>query len=433
METTNYNKLNNILRSIAVHWGEPVVSDDRQTNRCRSGGFRIIEGRPYYNNGIKIFEIIQKREISELLDRLFLESSTVGGLGGVNSMYQFIRFHFLNITRKEVELWFKNQPEFQLTRAHRKAINKPIIANSCNQQWCIDLIDMGEIPGNNRQRYILSVIDTFSRRLWLEAMRLKEADQVLAAFRRVIARARIMPKTLLSDNGGEFMGVFHAFLVENRIAHIYTRSQTPTDNSLVESSNRIIRKIIRQLNVYFNDKVWAGDRLREVEKVKNATYNRILKDFPQDIWRPTHGIVNNDRRQTRVNQNLRRKATEKLERFRKNDNAQVGQSVRVKMALLFSDVRQKIKAGETKKMPVVYSPQIFEISQKINRNRLTSRNKYVLKNGDVELLNANGSRKLFFASEFMVVPADTRELMSNDEALALNGCTRSRTDMTNID
>ncbi len=113
----------------------------------------------------------------------------------------------------------------------------------------------------------------------------------------------------------------------------------------------------------------------------------------------------------------------------------------MKMAELFSSVRARIKAKEGKYMPVVWSPNVYRIKRRVLRNLKTSRNKYILVNirNNMEILRLlpNGQyyrTRNFWASDLLPVELDDLTLiMTNDEALLLNGCKRTRTDMVHID
>ena len=63
-----------------------------------------------------------------------------------------------------------------------------------------------EVKGVSGFRYILSVVDSATRYLWLVPLRVKTADAVATAlFEEVIVRTSV-PTSILSDRGGEFTG-----------------------------------------------------------------------------------------------------------------------------------------------------------------------------------------------------------------------------------
>lgn len=64
---------------------------------------------------------------------------------------------------------------------HRRRTNtkdpvQPIIPKKCREHLVIDLVDLGKfIAENDEYRYILTIIDSFSKRTWTEALKSKTA------------------------------------------------------------------------------------------------------------------------------------------------------------------------------------------------------------------------------------------------------------------
>ena len=78
---------------------------------------------------------------------------------------------YINITRKDIEDFLTDQPEYQMNQRITHRVNKPIIAKAPNSIWGVDLIDLSKYSGhNNFFKYVMLVVDTFSRKVWLEKM-----------------------------------------------------------------------------------------------------------------------------------------------------------------------------------------------------------------------------------------------------------------------
>jgi hypothetical protein len=124
----------------------------------------------------------------------------------------------------------KKQPNYQMNQRITHRVNKPIIAKAPNSIWCVDLIDLAKYSGHkNFFKYVVVVVDTFSRKVWLEKMRTKGALQTARALRSVFQRAGIMPSVIMSDNGTEFKGEFaelckdFAFFASSGVAYFLGR------------------------------------------------------------------------------------------------------------------------------------------------------------------------------------------------------------------
>ena len=93
---------------------------------------------------------------------------------------------------------------------------------------------------NDGYRYILTLIDIFSRYAWAEPLRDKTANEVAAALRRVFAQGR-QPQRFQTDDGREFQNreVQHLLNIEN-IRYFTVKSQFK--GSLVERYNQELKK-----------------------------------------------------------------------------------------------------------------------------------------------------------------------------------------------
>ena len=57
-----------------------------------------------------------------------------------------------------------------------------------NHQFGADLIEIKHPRSNYNKKYILAVLDHFSRSAWLEALKTKTADETLGAIKRIFKR-----------------------------------------------------------------------------------------------------------------------------------------------------------------------------------------------------------------------------------------------------
>ena len=97
----------------------------------------------------------------------------------------------------------------------------------------------------NQFRYILVVVDYFSRFVILEPLRSKDADSVLRAFERRVVWEFGVPRLLISDGGGEFANdILKDFLQRFQSEHFTTLPYRPSANGQVE---RVMEEINRRL------------------------------------------------------------------------------------------------------------------------------------------------------------------------------------------
>ena len=74
-----------------------------------------------------------------------------------------------------------------------------------DDQWDGDLMDVSSLAKYNKNyRFILLLIDIFSRYIWTVPLKSKHAIEMIKAFKLVFSKGR-KPRSLRSDQGGEFV------------------------------------------------------------------------------------------------------------------------------------------------------------------------------------------------------------------------------------
>ena len=159
--------------------------------------------------------------------------------------------------------------------------NKTMI-KSIDDTWSSDLLDMNDYgPKNNKgYRYILVVIDNFSKFGWTIPLKDKFAESILDAFSQIIKTSRRKPNLLETDDGKEYVNkIFNEFLNNNNIKR-YSRY---TDKGAVfaERFNRTIRNLIKKPVFEKGRADWLSE-LPSVIKQYNNTIHSSTKMKPID-------------------------------------------------------------------------------------------------------------------------------------------------------
>ena len=90
--------------------------------------------------------------------------------------------------------------------ARRRFIRNHTYVAGIDAQWQADLADMQGIARQNGiMRYILTVIDVFSKFAWAMPVSSKDAKAITTAFKHVLTAANPRhPRRLQTDKGNEF-------------------------------------------------------------------------------------------------------------------------------------------------------------------------------------------------------------------------------------
>ena len=94
--------------------------------------------------------------------------------------------------------------------------------------WSLDILDLKDYgPENNRgYRYVLVIIDNFSKFGWTVPIKIKNAQTIKDSFEKILISSKGSPNSIESDRGKEFYNnIFQDFLNKNNIK-LYSRNSS---------------------------------------------------------------------------------------------------------------------------------------------------------------------------------------------------------------
>jgi transposase InsO family protein len=197
---------------------------------------------------IYIYIYIYDDERNMVLKKIY-EDITLGVGQGIDMFYGRVRDKYLNIRRSDLSTFLKSQKLYQITKSQNHTINKPIMTSSPNERWALDCINLVSFASSNGGKdrgwkYILTVCDYFSRKVWLRALKSQTATNVRNALMNIVAETKTYPRIVQADNRSEFQAETSAWFKEHNITYIKTLSYSPQSNGLVEGRNKFVRNIL---------------------------------------------------------------------------------------------------------------------------------------------------------------------------------------------
>lgn len=192
-------------------------------------------------------------------------------------------------TQIQVNDWLKKQEVHQLHLKPKPSnILKPIITSKPYFLFQMDLVDMGKYAYND-ERYILTLIDVFTKKAFVKALKNKTPENILNKFKRLYNKLKhnnIVIKRLQTDNGAEFKSDdFEDFLVKNDIKHIFSLPGRPQSQGVIERFNGTFKSLIHKTMVSENTKDWPSLLDKLTENYNNSYHSTIKID-------PNHAAFN---------------------------------------------------------------------------------------------------------------------------------------------
>ena len=174
-------------------------------------------------------------------------------------------------------------------------LHKPIIKNFKRRKvyssfkdniWGVDLADMQLLSKYNKGiRYLLCVVDLFSRYAWVIPLKNKKGESIVEGFKKILDDSNRKPNKIWVDHGSEFYNnKFKSFLKKNiEMYSTYNEGKSVVAERFIKTLKNKIYKHMTTIgkNVYFN----VLDNI--VDKYNNNFRNSIkmkLKDVKDDSF-----------------------------------------------------------------------------------------------------------------------------------------------------
>jgi len=237
----------------------------------------------------------------QYLKRLYETPSRPGSFQGPHKLLKTIRrekkFKFKT---KDIEDWLKKEESYGV---HKKPIRRfpriPVIVEGLQDQYDADLMILRDLAGaNNGYKYVLIVIDVFSRYVWAAPMILKNQEHSLKAFKAIFSGGCPVPKRLRTDKGGEFTGKdIDAYFRKLNIQHFLTWNEIKANYA--EKAIQTIKKKMFRYMTFARTRNYV-DVLPEIIRSYNRTYHTSIGMSPSDVseenemvlWWDLYGRVN---------------------------------------------------------------------------------------------------------------------------------------------
>jgi transposase InsO family protein len=197
----------------------------------------------------------------------------------------------------QIKQWQLEQRSFTLHRPARKHYKmKKVVVGGVNIQLQGDLVDMQRWAAQNSGfRYILLVVDCFSRYAYSRPLKTKQGHLVAEALESILdeAEKRIdrKIKQIQVDEGTEFYNHHVKLLLEKRHVSLFS-TKSPTKAQMVERLIRTLRTRQERFNTFGGKRAWV-DSFPLLVKSYNKTSHSSLPRYmtPTDVTLKNESLV----------------------------------------------------------------------------------------------------------------------------------------------
>ena len=215
------------------------------------------------------------------LKQLYYSSDSPGSFGGWQRLLREARKEGI-ANKGEVKQWLRRQFTYTLHHPARRRFNRnPTVVAGAGNQVQMDLVDLSMFASSNDgYRFILTAIDSFSKKAHTECLKNKAAGTVLKAVANVVAV--LDPACIFTDAGTEFKNrQLKEYLNGRKIAHFIARNPV-TKASIVERFNRTLKEMMFRLMTSRGSRRYI-DAIDKIVESYNASPHRSIGMAPNDV------------------------------------------------------------------------------------------------------------------------------------------------------
>ena len=204
----------------------------------------------------------------------------------------------IKTTKQEIDEFIGKRVEQQKTiiKNERKKTLGKIVAYRPLSLIQMDIYVMAKyVKDNKGYKYILCMIDVFTRKVWAYKMKKKDNKNVQDSFKKFISDSNIKeytPTILMSDNDSTFINKsFHEILEKNQIIHQPNILDDHHALGLIDRFARTLKMILTRLFLQTKSTNWINYLDEIIKNYNNNGHSAIDYIAPNEVFFEPYGSI----------------------------------------------------------------------------------------------------------------------------------------------
>ncbi len=227
-----------------------------------------------------------KEVLKDYLKSLYFKASSPASFQGIQKFHRAVKEDKIyQVSRKEIEQFLNNVKAYSLFKNVKKVTRRPkVLVSGVDDQFEADLVvlDFPEMVQKNRGiRFLLVVIDVFSRYVWVEALSDKKASSIVEGFKKIFRHSKRIPRRIRTDRGREFTSEkTREFFKKLGVTQMFTSNELQAN--YVE---RVIKTLKTKLTRYqtLKNTLKYVDVLPKIVSSYNRTWHHGIREKPRNV------------------------------------------------------------------------------------------------------------------------------------------------------
>ena len=219
---------------------------------------------------------------TEVLRRIYYNPSNPAAFSTALKLYHAAQLIDPSITLNRVKQWLLGELTYTLHKPIRKNFKRNrVFVESMNEQFQADLVDMNDFSRINKgYKYILTIIDVFSKYAFAVPIKNKTGNEVKSALVKIFRQRK--PMKIQTDQGKEFKNRIVQNYLKSKGVIFFTSYNKTFKCSIVERFNRTLKAKMFKFFTSKGKKRYI-DNLQDFVDSYNRTKHRTIKMRPIDV------------------------------------------------------------------------------------------------------------------------------------------------------
>ena len=217
------------------------------------------------------------------LEEIYFNPEHPASFEGPKRLYESVKKEGkFKISHSKIKRWIQKQESYSRNKGVKRQFERGrVIVAGIDDQFDADLASLSLYADDNDGfKYLLVVIDIFSRYAWVEPIKDKTSNQIVNAFNKILSEGRV-PKHLRSDGAKDFTSEhFKENLKSKDIVHIVTHSEKQAN--YVERFIKTLKSKIFRYMIEKNSPRYI-DILQKIVDSYNRTWHSGIRSEPINV------------------------------------------------------------------------------------------------------------------------------------------------------
>ena len=216
-----------------------------------------------------------------------LEYYEAYGYPNLEKLYKLMKADNVSIKKNDIKAFLSKQEEKQIL--NQQTVKKKdlghIVAFGVNEEWQMDTFFLQRYwKENHGYKYILAVVDIFSRKAYCIAMKTKDSNDVIDALTTIVKMAGDKPHVISTDNDTAYTGLdFQAFCKTHDILHQTNVKNDHYALGIIDRFARTTKMMFSTMYLRNKNKNWVDNLDKNINIYNNMPHGGILDYKPNDV------------------------------------------------------------------------------------------------------------------------------------------------------